>query len=109
MTWHQAADELVKRTGHERYRWLCSDENPDARQRESYRAMMLEKAGQPVPPHSMTVPTPPLASSLRAVRLGFRQCLYSSHEGCGCTGTHCFAKGRIVGLADCIDCLKGPK
>jgi hypothetical protein len=51
----------------------------------------------------------PLASSLRAVRLGFRQCLYSSHEGCGCTGTHCFAKGRIVGLADCIDCLKGPK
>lgn len=54
-------------------------------------------------PHGMA----PVASSLHAVRLGFRQCLYSSHEGCGCAGTHCYRHGRIVGLADCIDCLKG--
>jgi hypothetical protein len=106
MTWQDALETVVSRTRHERYRWLCSDESPDARQRESYRALMLTLAGQPAPDPPAVAP---LASSIRAVRLGFRQCLYSSHKGCGCTGTHCYRHGRIVGLADCIDCLKGPK
>lgn len=53
------------------------------------------------PPHAVA----PLSSSLRAVHLGFRRCLYSSHEGCGCTGTRCYRHGRIVGLPDCISCL----
>lgn len=47
----------------------------------------------------------PLGDSLRAVQLGFRRCFYSSHEGCGCTGTHCYRHARVVGLSDCISCL----
>lgn len=49
--------------------------------------------------------TVPTRDSIRATKLGFRRCLYASHEGCGCTGTHCYRHGRIVGLRDCLDCL----
>jgi hypothetical protein len=47
----------------------------------------------------------PLADSIRAARIGYRACLYSSHEGCGCSGTHCYHLGRVVGLPDCLECL----
>lgn len=50
MTWQDALDAVVARTPHERYRWLCSDENPDVRQRERYRALMVRIAsGEPDP------------------------------------------------------------
>jgi len=105
MTWQEALDTVVARTGHERFRWLCSDDNPDAVQREGYRGVVLGLAGQPA---SETPPVlPPLAVSINAVRLGFRQCFYSSHEGCGCAGTHCYRFGRIVQLRECVECLKG--
>jgi hypothetical protein len=106
MTLAEAVEIIVRRTRHGRYRWLCSDKNPDIAQRDGYRALVLRMAGEPEPPPQ---PVAPLASSIRATIYGFRQCLYSSHKGCGCTGTHCYRHGRIVGLADCIDCLKGPK
>ena len=106
MTYLEALDIVVARTRHERFRWLCSDANPDAHVREGYRALVLKLAGEPV---SAPPPTPlvPLGNSIRAAQLGFRRCLYSTHEGCGCSGTHCYHLGRVVGLADCISCLKG--
>lgn len=104
MTYLEALEVVVARTRHERYRWLCSDENPNTEQREGYRRIVLEKAGQPAPAPAQSVP---LSTSLRAARLGFRQCFYSSHEGCGCSGTHCFYKGRIVELRECVECLGG--
>lgn len=75
---------------------------------DAARAMFLERVSQLRefaveeldPP-----PLVPLAVSMAAVRLGFRKCLYSTHEGCGCTGTHCYHLGRVVNLTDCIDCL----
>lgn len=41
---------VVERTGHERYRWLTSDDNPDVAQRDAYRATVVRLAGGPRPP-----------------------------------------------------------
>jgi hypothetical protein len=68
---------------------------------------MLDRADDPAPARTPSPGGVPLATATRAARFGFRQCFYSSHEGCGCTGTHCYRHGRVVGLADCIECLKG--
>jgi hypothetical protein len=40
----------------ERIRWLCSDDNPNAKQREKYRRLMLSLAGSPAD----FIPPPPL-------------------------------------------------
>ncbi len=48
MTLTEALDIVVSRTRHERFRWLCSDENPDEFSRERYRAIvMAQAAGTP--------------------------------------------------------------
>jgi hypothetical protein len=53
LNWTEAIEIAVQQEGHERYRWLCSDDNPDVRQREAYRALMVRKAtGQPEPSSS---------------------------------------------------------
>ena len=44
MTLPEALDILVAHTGHERYRWLCSDDNPDQAQRDAYRRLVIEQA-----------------------------------------------------------------
>ncbi len=44
MTLTEALDIVVSRTRHERYRWLCSDENPDEFSRERYRAIVMSMA-----------------------------------------------------------------
>ena len=70
MTLEEAIEVVVARTKHERYRWLCSDENPDAWSREGYRLLMLELAGAPAP-----TPTPtPEDLALRAY--------VAKHGGC---------------------------
>ena len=47
-TFQEQLDLVVERTKHERYRWLCSDENPDVESREGYRAEVIRQAtGQP--------------------------------------------------------------
>lgn len=104
MTWQDALESVIARTKHDRYRWLCSDANPDRESRDASRRLVLERAGQPAPP-GPAQSLVPIALSIRAARVGFRQCFYSSHEGCGCSGTHCFRLGRIVGLRDCAECL----
>lgn len=44
-TWAEALDDVVSRTGVERYRFLCSDDNPDAATREGYRRLVVDLAG----------------------------------------------------------------
>lgn len=51
MGWQEALDVVVGRTRHERYRWLCSEANPDEWSREAYRGQVLTMAtGEPVAP-----------------------------------------------------------
>jgi hypothetical protein len=45
MTWQNAMQVVVARTRHERYRWLCSDENPDVASRDGYRRLVIKMAG----------------------------------------------------------------
>lgn len=111
MTLDEALEIVVARTRHERYRWHCSDDNPNARGREAYRRSVLSLAGAPEPepppppepvrPHRRV----PLADSIRAVRFGLRNCLYATREGCGCSGAMCHHFGRVVTLTDCLACL----
>jgi hypothetical protein len=44
MTWLEALALVITRTGHERFRWLCAEENPNAAQREGYRGMVMRLA-----------------------------------------------------------------
>lgn len=49
-------------------------------------------------------PTVPIALTKQALRLGFRNCLYSAKPpGCGCL--HCHHLGRKITLHACIECL----
>lgn len=43
-------DLVVARTGHDRYRWLTSDQFPDADKREAYRRIVARMADDPSPP-----------------------------------------------------------
>lgn len=40
-------ETVIARTGHERYRWLVSDANPDAESREGYRRVVRDLAAGP--------------------------------------------------------------
>ena len=44
MTWDEALEVVAGRTGHARFRELCADGNPDASQRDGYRALMVRLA-----------------------------------------------------------------
>jgi hypothetical protein len=61
MAWEEALETVVGRTGIERYRWLTSDDNPDAHGRERYRAEMVRLAARPLAPVSY----PPVAVQAR--------------------------------------------
>jgi hypothetical protein len=51
MNWMTALEILVARTGHERYRVLCADDNPDVDTRDAYRVLMIRLASDlPEPP-----------------------------------------------------------
>ncbi len=41
-----ALNRVIEATGVERYRWLCSEANPDVATREGYRRLVLERAGE---------------------------------------------------------------
>ena len=84
-------------------RWLESDD-PIERKAARWR-LSLPAEPAPEPPPQL----PPSSVSIYAVKRGFRQCFYASHEGCGCSGTKCYRHGRIVQLTDCIECLKGAR
>lgn len=44
MTLSEAIEIVIGRTKHERYRWLCSEDNPDVVQRERYRFLVMQQA-----------------------------------------------------------------
>ncbi len=48
MDWPEALEIVLVRTRHERYRWLCSEENPNVEQREAYRAQIVQMAEGPL-------------------------------------------------------------
>lgn len=58
MTLHQALDIVIARTGHERFRFLCSEANPSRDSREGYRALVLDMA-------EGRAPAPPAREQLR--------------------------------------------
>ncbi len=69
MNWQDALDMLQilhDATGHRyslvpRYRWLCSDDNPNVEQRAGYRRLMIEKAtGEPSTPPTRPNRQPPV-------------------------------------------------
>jgi hypothetical protein len=56
MSWTDALELVVAATGHERYRWLCSEDNPDPGSRDGYRGLMVRlSAGDEAAP---SAPTP---------------------------------------------------
>lgn len=90
-----------------RREWLASDDNPDPVSRAAYRALA---EGSP-PPAAVEPPRPPLAESLRAARLGFRNCRHADPAACSCESlVHCRFLGRNAVLMDCIGCpeIAGP-
>jgi hypothetical protein len=49
MTLCDAIQLAVWRTGHQRFEWLCSEQNPDPESRAGYRALVLQlAAGEPL-------------------------------------------------------------
>jgi hypothetical protein len=57
MEWPEAIEVVISRTKHTRFRWLCSEENPDAQARLGYRRQMVEMAtGTRLPPEPEVFP-----------------------------------------------------
>ena len=63
MTWQEALEIVMVRTGHEPYRRLTADDHPD---REIWRARMIAKArgAPPPPPGGRDSPASPTRASL---------------------------------------------
>lgn len=107
-------EAVIARTGHERFRWLVSDANPDAAQRDGYRRIVRELAAGPPSP---AVPSPapaaepsarpllPLTVARRTLAIGHGNCLYATRCGCSGGGAFCHHLKRVVSLHDCVDCL----
>ncbi|MDG3003257.1 hypothetical protein [Paludisphaera mucosa] len=102
-------DLVMERTGHERFRWLVSDANPDAAKRAGAWATVAEmaagfRAGPAPRPPASTPARIPLADALRATERA-RECPAAGPAACGCTGARsCSKLGRDVTLDDCIGC-----
>jgi hypothetical protein len=107
MTLSEVLDIVVSRTRHERYRWLCSDANPNAEQRDAYRRIVFEMAGQRPP--KPEPPRPNLTATL-ALMARMRECPHRTERtDCGCAGMATCGLGRglsgLVNHHDCLSCL----
>jgi hypothetical protein len=49
MNWQQSLEIMVERHGNQRFRALCSDDNPNVVQRDAYRALMVSQADDSFP------------------------------------------------------------
>ena len=100
MSWEAALEIIVARTGHERFRVLCSDTWPD---HAGYRQLMIRMSGGKPPDPA---PLIPLAESLPLLRL-VNLCSYRSRDAaCGCTGHRCGLRSALVSHLDCLDCVR---
>jgi hypothetical protein len=61
MTWQEALEVVISRTRHERYRWLCSDDNPT---HEGHRQLMLTLASAETSATPAGRPDSPTAADL---------------------------------------------
>lgn len=93
MTWQEALEIVIARTGVQRYRFLCSEEY---REHLAYRRFMVDMAGETVIP---------LDESLALHRL-VHACPYRSTQGCGCSGARCGLSGRLVAPRECLECVR---
>ncbi|MGO9111943.1 MAG: hypothetical protein ACLP9L_22180 [Thermoguttaceae bacterium] len=101
MTWSFALGIVVAISGHERYRALCDEANPDQAQRDAFRRLMLMLAGGAPDPDLI-----PLPKALALHRL-MRACPYRSvWPPCGCSGARCGLRAAIVSHRDCLDCVR---
>jgi hypothetical protein len=57
MTYLEALDLVTAQTGHTAYRQLCRDSNPDAAQRDGYRALVVSLATRATPGAAPRRPT----------------------------------------------------
>lgn len=125
MMWQEALEIVVARTRHERYRELCSDDNPDAEQRDAYRTGVIEMAESvepkrqrqrhaPYTPAATTDPSRPTVAQSTSLLKQMKSCPFrSTNSSCGCQGAWCSLKadasGRrpsIVGHQDCFSCIR---
>ena len=105
MSWEEALELVIASTRHERFRWLCSEDNPNAEQRDSYRRYVVYMAtGEQLAPP--TQPTPFVVPP--AYAMGWKHCLYATHEPGGCCGgaLTCHWLRQVIPLQTCVDCLK---
>jgi len=60
MTWREALEIVIAHTGVVRFRWLCSDANPQGGPHgcDAYRAWVIEQAGSLAPPVPIRPVTP---------------------------------------------------
>lgn len=97
MTWLDALEIVATRTGVERYRWLCSEANPNPETRAGYRAFMLAQAGEPAP---QPPPSDPWRAKIRA-------CPHYEPGCCAMPAPFCTRFVLSPSRERCIECLSG--
>lgn len=103
MTWNEAIGSVIAATGIERYRWLCSDENRDAEQREAYRALMVRQATGEV---ELIRPTQaPVQSKPDPWLVLIRACEDWNPGCCAHPSPSCTRFAKNVTREECIECL----
>lgn len=103
MTDREAIDEVVRRTGVERFRFLCSELNTHAvpNSRDDYLRHIRELAAGPPPTEA-----PSAVESLRLARAA-NACPFRSTPSCGCGGPRCALRGgAAVSHLDCFPCVE---
>lgn len=101
MTFDEMLEIVVEQTGHTRFLWLCSTDNPDVAGREGYRRA-VESIALDESPEVMAVDD----GSFRARDL-IRRCAFRSRPSCGCgTGLCALKGGREVVTFECVSCVE---
>jgi len=97
-------DAVVAVAGHERYRYLTSDVNPDAESREGYRRLVREKAEAlaGLPP-----PRPAVPNAYQIQLQQVRECPHAGPASCGCNAVRrCAIYNRDVAIEQCLRCVR---
>lgn len=98
MTWTDALEVVVARTGVGRYRYLCSEDHAD---HARWRLKVVELATGDLPR-----PSPAADRNARLAVLA-RSCPYRTRwPACGCSGFRCGIKQQIVSGPECWACVE---
>jgi hypothetical protein len=109
MSWEDALEIVLAMTSHGRFRWLCSDENPDAQSREDHRRLMVQIAtGDPAPAGAVSDQARMPATDALRLLARMNACPSRTRDAvCGCSGARCAERGgAIVSHIDCFTCLR---